>query len=183
MNGNKVPYYLDQKQKKYCLWVWDISLGIVAAFVVASVAAVAIATIVLTSQGESFQRYCIDNDVYFGQLGLNSNDRTIEWDLQYVLPPENPVLTLQIKGPIAPGTTDGGLFLALCGVPSTLACDTLIAGILQGKLTETYQGNSLKTSINAIREFPRRYYLELGIASNGTDLLRAPLGTKCGTTS
>lgn len=179
-----VPYYRAQDKKTNCVKVWNTSLGLLSALVVASVAAVAIATIVLTSQGESLQRYCINNcisDTFCGQFAVNSNDRTVEWDLQHTLPMGDPVLSLQIRGPIPPGLTEGPLFLAICGVPSTLACDTAVSGVLKGKLTETYQGNSLKTTINSIRGSPRRYYLELGTAMNTTGLT-APLGTLCGTT-
>ena len=167
------------KPSRFDFW-WRVSLSILAVVAIVCVAAVVIATLVLTAKGASFQRYCIDNDVFFGQFSVDSSARTMEWDLQYILEPTNVVTALHIYGPVLPGQTTGPLHLALCGAPSELACDTLVQAVLKDEIGPTHDGNSLKTAIREIRDFPRRYYLQLVTSMNSTGLI-ANLGTICGT--
>ena len=155
-------------------------MAVLAAISLVLVAVVAIVAIVIVANGNAYQRYCILDETYLGSVLLNSNNREIEWDLQYTIPLNDPVLTVHIFGPIPPGLTDAPLFIPLCGVPSTLACDTSVPAVLKGKLTEHYSGSGLKTIIREIRAAPTRDYLEIGTAMNNTGL-RAPLGTICGT--
>lgn len=179
--GANDDYPLLSKPKKVDWWLrWKQILAFCTALVVGAMAAVAITTVVLVTEGESFQRYTVENDQYFGQFSVSSNSRTIEWDLQHTLAMDDAILALQVRGPIEPGLVDGPLHIALCGTPSTLACDVAVVGVLKDKITQTYDGYSLTTTIDAIRLFPRRYYLDLITAQNTTGL-RAYLGYLAGT--
>lgn len=160
---------------------WNRAMGIIAVIALAMVLVVVIVVLVLNTEGSSFQRYCLDNPNYRGQLPISSNERTIEWNIDYTLAPMDVVTALHIYGPVMPGMTDGPLLIAICGVPSSLACDTSVSSVLSGKIGPTHEGNSLKVPIQDIRSFPRRYYIEL-ITSMNTTGLRAYLGTICGTT-
>lgn len=172
-------YQLLEKRYRTDL-LWARFMAILAALSLILVAVVAIVAMVIVANGNAIQRYCVVNDLYLGDVTLNSNNREIEWDLQSTIPLGDPVQTVHIFGPIPPGLTSAPLFLALCGVPSTLACDTSVPSVLTGKLTEQYTGYGLKNIIRDIRAAPTRYYLEIGTVMNTTGL-RVPLGTICGT--
>lgn len=160
---------------------WDRGLAVLACLVLGCVAAVAIVTIVKVSEGASFERHCLDNDNYLGQLSMSSNSRKMDWDIQYTLDPGDVITALHVYGPILPGQTTGPLHVALCGLPSTVVCDTSVGSVLKGEIDENMDA-SLKVSIADIRAFPRRYYLK-PITSLNTTGLEAPLGTICGTAS
>lgn len=175
------PLFVPRRSENKTDVYWNRGLAVVASLVLGCVAAVAIVTIVLVSEGASFQRYCLDNPSYLGQLSMSSNSRTVEWDIQYSLGPGDVITALHVYGPIEPGLTDGPLHVALCGLPSTVVCDTSVGSVIKGKIDQSMD-NSLKVSIAEIRTFPRRYYLQ-PITSLNTTGLRAPLGTICGTAS
>lgn len=160
---------------------WNRALGILSVLVLICVAAVAIVTIVMVNEGFSYQRYCLDNDQYLGQMELSSNSRSVSYDIQYLLPSGEVVTALKVFGPILPGQTEGSLHLTLCGVPSDRVCDTSVGAVLRGSVEENNEA-SIKVSIAEIRDFPRRFYLALETSLNTTGL-RAPLGTLCGSST
>ena len=159
---------------------WGRFMSVLAAISLILVAVVAIVAMVIVANGNAYQRNSLLSDMFSGSFILNSNDRTVEWDIQHSIDMGDPVQTLQIMGPIPAGQTDGPLFLPLCGVPSTLACDTSVPFVLQDKLTEQSTGYGLKNIIRDIRAAPTRYYFQVGTVSNATGL-RAPLGLIGGT--
>lgn len=178
---SSTPLFVPRRSQNQVDIYWNRGLAVVASLVLVCVAAVAIVTIILVNEGASFQRYCLDNDNYLGQLSLSSNSRTVEWDIQYSLGSGDVITALHVYGPIEPGFTDASLHVALCGVPSSVVCDTSIGSVFKGTIDQSMD-NSLKVSIADIRHFPRRYYLEI-ITSLNTTGLRASLGTICGTAS
>lgn len=172
-------FFLARAPTKFDVW-WSRGLAVMAVLVLFAVAAVAIVVVVFETEGKSFERHCIDNPSYYGQISLSSNSRTVEWELQHYLAPTDVVTAIHAYGPLMPGLTDAPLLFPLCGLPSTtVVCDTSVANLLKGKIDQSMD-NSLKVYIGDIRDFPRAYYLEL-ITSMNTTGLRAPFGTNCGT--
>jgi len=154
--SNKNPFAYDK---------WSIFCICVTAFVVACAMAVSIAVIVITADGMAMQRCALfgmgSNFTAIGQgmLIMDSAQGTIQWTIQYTNVLNN-LLAIYINGPIPPGITDGPLDIALCGSPSTLACDLTTPGYIQYKLY-SYNGNSLKTYIDGIRSYPVGFYVNM----------------------
>jgi hypothetical protein len=155
--------------------------------VVISLAVVVIVTIVFASQQASLQRFCfvatggVSPGKLEGAISLKTNPRQIEWKTQYKDLAAFPI-ALAIHGPVLPNMSDAPLAVALCGTPSSLACDTSIANVLQGEIGETGPGgHPLKTVINAIRSDPWRYYVLLKTATFPAGEVRATLNMLCGT--
>jgi hypothetical protein len=156
-------------------WMWiKFILAVLTAVVVIAVAGVAIASIVVPSNVLSQQCYVIRSPFgdLLGYILLDSSELQISWELQYVGYPQ--ANNLYILGPIPPGTTSTtNIQLALCGSPSTLACDNTVPNVLNQQIT-TIGGYSLKPYIQAIRDNPALFSLQL---NNGTAF---PLGFSCG---
>lgn len=165
------------QQRTFCL---RVVLGIFTALVVIAVAIVAIVAIVYSSNANAVQRYCVQaNGNVFGYVQTDVNDRDIEWKLQYT-PDMGTVVSLHVMGPIPLGLTDGPLDFALCGSPSSLACDLTVPNYTEGHITELNPGGtSLKSLIQAIRNEPWRYYLQINRGAGAP--VRAELGSICGT--
>jgi hypothetical protein len=183
---------LRYKRKAFCL---RCTLAMFAALVVIAVAVVAALTLVFAANGENLQRFCIEATgpragsgsagVMTGIVSLFSSQREIQWDLQHTAL-NGAILSLHIRGPVAPGDTFAGLSLALCGTPSSLACDTSVPGVLSGTIVQLNPGGMpLKPFIQAIRKEPWKYYLQVntgafdGVGNNGE--LVGPLNSICGT--
>jgi len=167
------------QKKTYCL---RVTLGIFAALVVIAVAIVAIFAIVYSSNANALQRYCVEaNGTVFGYVSMDVNDRDIEWEIQHT-PDMGTVVSLHIMGPIPIGLTEGPLDFALCGSPSSLACDLTTPNFLKDRIVELNPGGTgLKPLIQAIRTEPWRYYLQINRGAG--DPVRAGLGQICGTAS
>ena len=179
MASEPVYYYKSREEAETARCI-HYSLAVFAVIVITAVAGVAIATIFIDANQHALQRYCIDidNGGIIGAYSLDSNDRSMSWEFQYLSASINPVTSIHIKGPIPTGSTDGPLTVSLCGVPSTLVCDISVAGELSGIIYQTNPGEvSLKETINEIRGTPWRYYIEFG---DGVTFLRAPLNMICG---
>lgn len=166
------------QKRTFCL---RVVLGIFTALVVIGVAIVAIIAIVYSSNANAVQRYCIQaNGTVFGNVRTDVNDRDIQWKVQYT-PDMGTVTSLHIMGPIPLGVTDGPLDFALCGSPSSLACDLTVPNYTEGHIYELNPGGtSLKALIQAIRNEPWRYYLQINRGGSGPPV-RASLGSICGT--
>jgi hypothetical protein len=142
--------------------------------VVLAVAGVAIAALVVNANYLIIQRNCVSdsNATIFGLISTDTNGPSFDWDLQY-LSSVSPINTVQIRGPIPAGQlTSSTILIALCGTPSTLACDVSIPNILKGSVKE-YNGAGVKTLIQSFREKPNAYYVLI----NG--VYRLNLGNLC----
>jgi len=150
---------------KYNYTKWNIFCICVSIFVVACAAAVSIAVIVITANGMAVQRCALFGTgtnftgTASGMLIMDSAQGSIQWTIQYTNILNN-LLAIYINGPIPPGITDGPLDIALCGSPSTLACDLTNPAYIQHTIY-TYNGNSLKTYISGIRSYPVGFYVSM----------------------
>ena len=157
----------------------NYSLVVFSFIIVAAVGGVVIATLVLVADQNGMQRYCIniDDGGLIGAFTVDSNDRTMTWDIQHVPTIIGPITSIHIKGPIPSGSLDGPLAVALCGMPAmTLPpCNTMVPGEVSGII---YGQDPLKTTIKEIRTAPWRYYIEF---NDGSTTIRGPLGPICGT--
>jgi hypothetical protein len=109
-----------------------------------------------------------------GEAGANFRSLILsDWDANSITftfrtPNDTSAVTaIHFRGPTPLLSEDGPLFGALCGYP-TLACDlTTTPGQISGKLTnsivdETHlNGVDIRTVINAMRESPQLYYVEI----------------------
>lgn len=169
------------QSRTYCL---RVVLAIFTIIVVVAVAVVAIVGIYNSTNAGAVQRYCIvsnDDDV-FGAITTDVNDRTIEWDIQYT-PALGTVTSLHILGPTPVGVTEGDLNFALCGSPSTVACDvTSEPNRVRDTIKELSPGgSSLKPKIQAIRKEPWRYKLKINRGAGAPIVIS--LASVCGTTA
>jgi hypothetical protein len=147
------------QNRTFCL---RVVLAIFTIIVVVAVAVVAIVGIYNSSNANAVQRYCVAGNDVFGSITTDVNDRTIAWDIQYT--PALGVLTsLHIEGPTPVGVSEGDLNFALCGAPSTVACDvTSEPNRVKDTIKELSPGgSSLKPKIQAIRKEPWRYRLKI----------------------
>jgi hypothetical protein len=103
-------------------------------------------------------------------LTLESSDLTIEWQITYFNVTEVPN-AVYIKG------IDNSMNIALCGLPSDIACITVVPGFVGGKI-KSYMGIGLKTHIDDIRKFPPYYDVVLPFPSG--KMLKFPLVASCG---
>ena len=72
--------------------------------------------------------------------------------------------------------------ITLCGSPSVLACDTTIAGVLKDEIIENgVGGGALRPIIQAIREEPWRYYLQVNTGAYPLGEITGFLNSLCGT--
>lgn len=139
-------------------------LAIFAALVIIAVGGVAIAAIVVKAEEGSLQRFCFSDETtkFLGSVSLQTNQREIQWKFQFDPAELGPVSAIQIKGPVPPGSVEGPLYVALCGTPSLIACDTSVVGESSGTLTRTSpEGYFLTAYIHAIRAAPWTYYVEI----------------------
>jgi len=167
-------------------------LQILTALVAITVATAAIIGIIFSSEQNSLQRFCLtatgtqevnstSAGEMIGAISLMTNERMVGWEFQYGDFSGIPI-ELQIRGPKLPGHKTGPLALALCGVPSSLACDTSVAGQLQGLIDQTGAGGQpLKPTIQAIRDQPWRYYVQVNTGAYPMGEVSAPLTSLCGT--
>jgi hypothetical protein len=139
----------------YCL---KIFIGVLMVLVVLAVCGVAIAALVINANYLVIQRNCVSNESFLGFITTDKNGPSFEWDLQFTIGTPT-VNTIHIMGPILPGyNTSSTLFIALCGTPSTLACDLSITFQIKGSVNE-YNGAGVNTLINTFREKPNAYYV------------------------
>lgn len=139
----------------YCL---KMTIGFLMAIVVAAVAGVAIAALVVNANYLVIQRNCVSNDNFLGFITTDKNGPSFVWDLQFTIGTPT-INTIHIMGPILPGyNSSGTLFIALCGTPSTLACDLSVPFQVKGSVNE-YNGAGVNTLINTFREKPNAYYV------------------------
>jgi hypothetical protein len=158
--------------------VANVVLAVFAAIVATAVAGVTIAAIIVNSDQNSLQRFCVTfEDKVRGHFSLKSNERQMLWDLQYKALP-GVVTALSVHGPLQPGLDDADLAVALCGMPSTMVCDLAVAGRLSGGIIETYTGGPLKPVIQAIRKEPAFYYVLIDTTGGS---VKMPLNSLCGT--
>jgi len=184
---NQINMY---QQRKGCRCM-SITLGVFTALAVLAVVAQSIVGVITISNQNSLQRYCgeatgpkmgtASNGVAITMISLRSNEREIEWDIQYKDFTGLPV-GVHIHGPTPPGLDFGPLAIALCGTPSTLACDTSVAGKLTGKITQVSPGGGpLKPVIQAIRDEPCRYAVRIKTSAFLNGEVRLRLCSLCGT--
>jgi len=171
---------------------WDRAFQLFVALVAILVTVLTIISIVVTSDQNSLQRYAIkatgDQRVnttspaeLTGALSLKSNEKEIEWDMQYI-DLSGPPTELQIRGPRLPGSRTGPLALALCGLPSSLACDTSVASVLKGTIDQTGAGaQPLRPIIQTIRSEPWRYYFQVNTAAYPDGEIAGDLSSISGT--
>lgn len=145
----------DLKNRKSC---WQVFLIVISVAALVLVGVTAIITVVTVTDQTACKRYCPQYTP--GSISLCEK---ISWYFQ-----TTGTSTVQIYGPIQPGMTTGALFLPLCGFPSTLVCDISTPGIIQGSITQTSGGNSLKPFISAILNQPSLYYLNIDNITVGT---------------
>lgn len=146
------------KNRGFCL---RVVLAIFTIIVVIAVAVVAIVGIFNSSNASAIQRYCFSGNDVFGSVLTDVNDRTIAWNIQYT-PALGTVTSLHILGPTPLGLTEGDLNFALCGSPSTVACDLTMPNQVKDEIKELSPGgSSLKPKIQAIRKEPWRFKLRI----------------------
>jgi hypothetical protein len=158
--------------KIFCL---KMTIDCFLVIVVLAVAGVAIAALIVNANYLIVQRNCVSslvNDTFTGLISTNTNGPSFDWDLQYLIGVPT-INTIHIYGPIPAGqSTSSTLLIALCGTPSTLACDVSIPSVLKGSVKE-YNGAGVKTLIQSFRERPNAYYVLI----NG--IYRLNLGNLC----
>lgn len=167
--------------------VINVVLAVFAALVVLALAGVNIAAIIINSNQNSLQRFCVtfsgqpaSNGSAIGAVSLLTNEREIEWDIQY-MDLLGVVTGLAIHGPIPPGMSDGPLTVALCGLGTTFACDISTAGVLMDKIVQTGNGGPLKPIIQAIRKEPWRYLVKIKTSAIMSGEIQGPMDSLCGT--
>lgn len=159
---------LQQKKTQYL----KIFLGVLTGIVVLCVTGVTIAALIVNSNYLVIQKDCVANENFLGFITTNKNGPSFEWDLQYLIGTPT-VNTIHIMGPILPGyNTSSTIFIALCGTPSSLACDLSIASVIKGSVNE-YNGQGVNILINTFREKRNAYYVLI----NG--VYRMDLGKIC----
>lgn len=101
-----------------------------------------------------------------GQLKMNQNQKTIEWD--FIYDKINTIVSIGVFGPIGTTSSDWGtLALPLCGPPSTKVCDTTIPRKVTGKIDIIMPGHqSPRSIITAIRDAPAFYTLCVSVTTN-----------------
>lgn len=187
-----VRKHLKYHQRAFCL---RFTMAIFAALVVLAVAGVAIAAIIVDSGQNAVQNICFCMQKINttessggcdarGIIQLRSNDRQIEWTLQYSVATLSSLPTsVYLMGPAPIGgspTDQGPLAVSLCGTPSTVACDTSEAGFFTGTLTQFNPGGeSLKPLIQAILNEPTRYTPKLNTGLMPMGELWAPMMFLC----
>ena len=101
-----------------------------------------------------------------GILVTDSESDSISYDLKY----HNtlaPIMSLALVGPIDINTGDGPVFIALCGLPSLIVCDTTIPNTLSGSIRETSPGgDSLRVKIQDLRANRMDYEFRVMTPSN-----------------
>jgi hypothetical protein len=161
----------------------NVILAIFASLLVLALSGVNIAMIVMSSEQNSLQRYCVNmEEKVVGVLPIRTNEKEIAWDLQYK-DLVGVVIGLAIHGPIQPGQSDGPLAVALCGLDTTLACDLSVANVLTGTIDETGSYFPLQPIIQAFRLNPTQYKIKTKTSANMTGEVEARLGPICGTPS
>ena len=173
-----------------CKCTTNMVLAFFAALVVIAIAGVAIAGIVTPHSREPIQRYCFnkDNGQLLGTVAVDSVDNVISWDFQYTPTGSfggEAVLALQIVGPAPVGEEDpftGPLHVALCGIPSMMACDISTENTVKGTLTMTNPaGLALKTFIQSIRDSPWLYALRINVSGpSGLGAFQQHFTSVCG---
>ncbi|MDB9801161.1 hypothetical protein OAB94_02165 [Flavobacteriaceae bacterium] len=169
---------------KYTLVAFSILVAILAAIT-------AIISVVVTADQNSLQRFCVvvtatklntsSNGHMIGAVSLKSSESKIGWKLQYNDFSGIPI-GVSIHGPVQPGLSVAQIAVALCGTPSSLACDTSVAGQLNGEIGETGTGGGpLKPVIQAIRNEPWKYYLQINTGSFPNGEVTGDLNSLCGT--
>lgn len=164
-------------------------LVVLSAIVVLAVCGVVIAGVVVGAGNNDLQRFCTTADgpnldtaslgVAIGTLVLDFGSKKIVWDQQYMGLGSLPV-GLAIHGPIPAGLKFAPVAVVLCGVPSSLVCDTSVADVLTGEIIETHTGGSIKPVIQGIMVNPRLYYLQFNTAGLPAGEIMAPLDSTCG---
>jgi hypothetical protein len=159
-------------------------LAIFAALVVLAIAGVAIAGIVSKHSTEPILRYCFNqnNGDILGMLQLDSIEYKLQWDIQHNAAVLGPILSIHLVGPVPAGSKlTGPLHVALCGVPSLLACDISVLNAVSGTIVETSPGGlALKTAIQTIRETPWKFFIRINTATMSGEF-EAHLTATCGT--
>lgn len=162
---------------------WRIFFIVLAILTLLAGAGVSIAALVVGSQAASITRFCVTDPPHIlGRVELKSNEREIEYELQYYNL-SAVIIALPIHGPIPAGTIDGPLAIELCGSISGIACDiTSEANKVSGKLTQAQPGStSLRPVIAAIRKEPWRYYIR--VMTGAGEESRIALDRTCGTSA
>lgn len=160
---------------------WQNAFIVLTVLAVLATAGVSVAALIIGEQTAAINRFCLsDAPKILGRLELKTNERKIEYELQYYNLTAV-IIALPIHGPIPPGTPDGPLAVELCGSYSGIACDiTTEANKVKGQLTQIQPGStSPRPVIAALRKEPWRYYLRV-ITANGEES-RLPLDRVCGT--
>lgn len=173
-----------------CIRCLSTTLAILTSLVVFAVVALSIVSMIVVSDQNSLQRFCGEataakdvetNGTAIAMISLKSNEREIGWEIQYKDLLGMPI-GVHIHGPTPAGLDSGPLFVALCGTPSTLACDTSVAGVLTGLITQTGTGGDpLKPIIQAIRKEPCRFEFRLKSSAFPNGEIRLRLCSLCGT--
>ena len=154
------------------LWL-KVTGGILVAVAFILMAGVAIAALVVNANGQALQRYAVIGNGFTGQISMDINSGQLSWSLQYV-PPQGAVNTFYIMGPIPPGSSTGPLDLAVCGSPSSLACDNSVPYVLKGSIMQ-YGSSGLVNYMTVIRQNPAFFYVLIN--GNVTVQLGAITGT------
>ena len=149
---------------------YRIFVIVLTALGVIGVVIVTILSIIFTSNINATQRYCFitENNTLMGSMTTDYGNRAISWDFQFVSGLE-PINNIQIMGPLSPGQTIPPFYFALCGSPSTLACDNTVPNQISQTIEQlSPSGDSLKPLITEMRQNPWVYFLNFnGIYSIG----------------
>ena len=151
---------------------------IMAVIILIIICGVVLASIFVKSGQFNNQRFCTTATagLAIGTVEFDIGAVKIRWDQQYLNLTSIPT-NINIHGPIQPGFVSAPVAVVLCGVPSSLACDTSVAGVLKGEIGETYTGGALPPVIKAITCSPHLYYLAIGTAM---EEITAPFNSYCG---
>ena len=184
-----------KKNRAKCIWNWNCSMIVISGVVIALAIATIIVFLAVFGSRDSERRNCIEAvgaragtaspGVLIGGIAMDLNARRIDWDLQY-RDLTSDIIGVQIHGPVPAGLQFAPCSFALCGTPSTLLCDISEPNVLEGWISEINpDGTSLRPAIQAIRNEPWRYYVQIntvtfpGVVDDGE--LIGPLDMLCGT--
>ena len=117
------------------------------------------------------------NGLVVGSFNFDANNEHIEWDLHYLN--TTAIEAIHIIGPFPVGDPlTGPLHVALCGMPSSLACANS-GNRVTGSISELSNGNSLNLKIKEYENQRERYFVLIKTQGMPDGAVRDFLNKKC----
>lgn len=164
---------------------WHQAMQVLTLVIVILAVALVGVSVAVSTRADSLYRACVETTPtgeatgakLVGTVEFDSYDSTIRYTLQQAgTVPMSDVQALRVRGPVAPGDTDGPILVALCGAPNLdVVCDTtttpdVVAGLLR----------DATSYIQSVRNAPHLYYVEGFTSAFPAGAFRAALTSACG---